>query len=500
VTGLVAVDGRDLGRRLELAADVVVVGSGPAGAAVARRLAGAGADVIVVEEGVEVTPSQFVVSGIRAMAALYREAGTSLAWGPAPMPYLQGVAVGGTSVINGAICWRLPTEVHAAWCAADPALADQLPLAAIGAAEDEIEARLQVGPTDDAVAGAKNLLMARGAGALGVAHRPIRRNVDGCRGSGRCLQGCPHGAKLSMDRSYLPDAVAAGARIVAGVRIDRVLHDRRGARGVAGTSRAGAPVSVQARVVVLAASAIQTPVLLRDSGLDHGPVGDHLMAHPGVSVTARFAEPVTNHLGATQGHEVTGYRSEGLKLEALGFDLSILVGRLPGVGAALAASLAAADHHGVWGATVRARAEGTVRPGPVGPVVRYRLSSDDVAIARRGVRRLGEVFLAAGALEVYPGVAGFDAVVRDPARLAALDRDGPLDPRAYSMTVTHLFGTARMGSDPQRSVVGLDFQHHRVPGLYVADSSVFPSNLGVNPQIPIMALAQLCADRVAAAR
>jgi choline dehydrogenase-like flavoprotein len=62
--------------------------------------------------------------------------------------------------------------------------------------------------------------------------------------------------------------------------------------------------------------------------------------------------------------------------------------------------------------------------------------------------------------------------------------------------VTHMFGTCRMGSDPERSVVGPDFRHHAVDGLYVADSSVFPSNLGVNPQIPVMAVATLCGRRV----
>jgi choline dehydrogenase-like flavoprotein len=116
------------------------------------------------------------------------------------------------------------------------------------------------------------------------------------------------------------------------------------------------------------------------------------------------------------------------------------------------------------------------------------------------VRRLGELFLAAGAREVYPGVAGFDPVVTDPRRMAAIEDEGPVQARAYAMTVTHLFGTARMGADPATSVVGPDFRHHDAPGLYLADSSVFPSNLGVNPQIAIMALAQLCADRIVTAR
>jgi choline dehydrogenase-like flavoprotein len=497
MSALVHLDGRAISATLRLATDVVVVGSGPAGASAARRLAASGLRVTILEDGHAVEPSQFEASAVRAMAALYRDMGTSIAFGRAPLPYLQGRAVGGTSVVNGAISWSFPKETHARWIAQDAALADALPFEEIAAADAALSLRLGVAPTEPRVAGRKNLLMAAGADALGLAHRPIARNVTGCVGSGRCLQGCPHGAKLSVDRTLLPDAVRDGARIVSGVRVTRVLTDARGAYGVRGVTAAGADVEVRARhAVILAASAIQTPILLRESGLTHGPVGDRLCAHPGVSVTGRFDAPVRSLVGATQGHEVTGLREEGLKLEVLGFDLGLLASRLPGAGAALAAHVAALDHYAVWGAAIRAEALGRVRPGPLGPRVQYTLTPADVRKARRGVRVLGEVLLAAGATEVYPGVPGFDAVVRDPRRMAAFEEEGPLDARAYTMSMTHLFGTARLGADPAHSVVRPDFRHHRVPGLYVADSSVFPTNLGVNPQMSIMALAQLCADRV----
>ena len=497
---LAALDGRDVRVAHLDEADVVIVGSGPAGATVARHLAQRGVDVVVIEEGHEAKPSDFQASGLRAMAALYRDMGTSIAFGNAPMPYLQGRVVGGTSVINGAISWRLPREIVDGWIRHDPALGDAIPYEAIAAAEERVEARLAVAPTEDRVAGAKNLLLARGAEALGVAHRPIRRNVDGCVGAGRCLQGCPHGAKLSMDRSFLPDAVAAGGRVLAGMRVDRVVVGRGRARAVTGVSAAGARFEVKARrAVVLAASAIQTPCLLRRSGLTQGPVGDGLSAHPGVSVTGRFDEPVNAWRGATQGHEVTGYRGEGIKLEALGFDVSLLASRVPGTGAAFARRLAELDRYAVWGAALRAEGRGKVRPGPTRPIVTYSLTGDDVRKARRAVRILGDTMLAAGALEVYPGVPGFDGIVTDRARMERIESEGSLVAGDYTMSMTLLFGTARMGSSPTTSVVRPDFRHHATEGLYVADSSVFPGNLGVNPQIAIMALAELCAERVARA-
>lgn len=497
MNALVELDGRSVRQPLELSSEVVVVGSGPAGATVARALARKGVRVVVLEEGHEARPEDFVASGVRAMGALYRDMGTSIAFGNASMPYLQGRVVGGTSVVNGAISWQFPREILEQWAKDDPALAEALPYERIARAEAEIDARLNVHPTEPSVAGPKNLLLARGADALGVAHRPIRRNVQGCVGEGRCLQGCPHGNKLSMDRSFLPDAVAGGARIYAGMRVDRVEAEHGRATRVVGVTAGGARFSVRAtHAVVLAASAIQTPVLLRRSGFTQGPVGDGLTAHPGVSVTGLFPDEVRNWRGATQGHEVTGYRSEGIKLEALGFDISLLASRVPGVGADFAQRLRNLGRYAVWGAAIRARARGHVRPGPTRPIVTYSLTDEDVRRARRGVRILGDVLLAAGALEVYPGVPGFDKVVRDAQTMARFEREGSTVASDYTMSMTHLFGTARLGSDPEKSVVRPDFRHHAIDGLYVADSSVFPDNLGVNPQIPIMALADVCAEHV----
>jgi len=499
MSALVHTDGRLVTRALEAEADVVVVGSGPAGAAVARECALAGAEVLVLEEGHEARPEDFVPSGFTSMGRLYRDMGTSVAFGPAVIPYLQGRAVGGTSVVNGSICWKLPRDVHAAWALREPRLADALPFEAISQAEDLVEARLNVKPTDPAVAGPKNLLLAKGAAALGLEHRPIRRNVAGCVGSGRCLQGCPKGARLSVDRTFLADAVQRGARIFGGVTVRAVSLDGGRAVGVVGRAAGGGRVVVRARrAVVLAASAIQTPVLLRASGLTRGPVGDGLMAHPGVSVTGLFDAEVNNHLGATQGHEVTGLRGEGIKIEALGFDLSILASRVPGVGRPFASRLEQLSHYAAWGAALKAEARGTVRSVAGRPLVRYALTPDDVRKARRATRVLADLFLAAGAREVYLELPGLPGVVRDATQAAAIETDGPLDARAYAMSMTHLFGTARLGSDPATSVVGLDFQHHDAAGLFVADSSVFPANTGVNPQIAIMALAHLCAQGIVA--
>lgn len=185
------------------------------------------------------------------------------------------------------------------------------------------------------------------------------------------------------------------------------------------------------------------------------------------------------------------------KLETLGLDLAPLATRFAGIGSDLARDIHRLAHSAAWGAAIRARALGAVRPGRHGPNVRFDLLPTDVVRLRRAVRVLGEVMLAAGATEVVPGVHGWHTRVSDAQTMARFERDGPKDPRAYQLAISHMFGTCVMGSDPATSVVRPDFRHHAVAGLYVADSSVFPTNLGVNPQVSIMALATICARSVA---
>lgn len=488
------VDGRILHAPLDLEADVVIVGSGPAGSAAAREATRLGARVIVVEEGRFFDKNEFPESSFASMATAYRDMGASVVLGPAPIPFVQGKMVGGSSPINGAICWRMPRDVHAEWIQADPALADALPYEEIEAITIELESRLNVKPTDPRIAGAKNLLMAKGAEALGIEHRPIRRNVSDCEGLGRCMQGCPKGKKLSVDATLLSDAESHGAMVVTSVEVTEIERLRDRVVGVRGMSASGKTVRIGARrAVILAASAVQTPAILLKNRIDHGPVGQGFSCHPGVSMAGRFPEPVRMWEGATQGHEVIGLRHEGLKFEALGFGLAVMAGRLGGVGRDFAKEIADMAHVVDWGAAVRAEARGRVRVVAGKAQVFYTPTPRDVALFRRGLRVLGEMMLAAGADHVSPGVRGFKPRTSSIADLIELEKAGPTNPAAFTAAITHMFGTCVMGSDPEKSVVRTDFRHVALEGLYIADSSVFPSNIGVNPQIPIMAIATLAA-------
>jgi len=491
------VDGRALARPVDEAFDFVVVGSGAAGAVAAHTLAAAGFSVGIVEEGPWVRTRDFTADANVTFRRLARDAGTQVIEGRSFVPLLQGRGVGGSTVINSAIAWRTPDDVLHDWKArfGVPIAPDDL-----APHFDAIEADLSVREVDDDVLGESSRAFLESAARLGIPASRMRRYDRGCRGAGRCVTGCPTAAKQAMNVTYVPWALARGARIFTDARAVRV--DVRGGRavGVVAAAKSGAKIALRARRgVIVAASTIQTPNLLRRSGLRRGGLGDHFQIHPGLALAGRFDFPIDMQFGATQGAESIHFRTtQRFKLETIAMPPELVAARTPGVGPALVERLADYRRIAVWAAQVRACAEGTVRPAwGGGDRVRLTLGEDDVRAARDACATIAELFFEAGAREVWAGIHGLPPVLTSPDQLR-LVREGPLDPRAYSFIATHLFGASRMGPDPRTSVVGLDFAAHEAAALYVVDSSVFPTNLGVNPQHSIMAVARLAASRIAA--
>lgn len=471
--------------------DYLIVGSGAAGATAARVLADAGRSVAVLEEGPAVETREFGDKAWPGFKRMLRDAGAQAARGRTFIPVIQGRCLGGSTVVNSAIVWRLPEDVWRVW-RDQHGLGEALPYVGLERAWDRIEKELFIAPTPAPVWGEHNRLADEGRRALGVSGAPTRRNVKDCRASARCLTGCPTAAKQSMLVSYLPFARKKGAVVCADARVDRVDWDGDAAVGVSGPG-----FSLRARHgVVVAASAIQTPLLLRRSSVGGPHLGAHFQGHPGCALIGLFDRPVRMWTGATQGYDIDEHRADGrFKIETISLPPEIVFARLPGVGREWSRRIAESGHAAVWAVQMRAHAEGRVRPGPFGADIVFDLDRRDMVNMRRGLRFTAELFFAAGAREVLPGVHGLPERLK-PGEEWRLEH-GPDDPACYSMILSHLFGTARMSLKGCDGVVGPDFRVHGSRNLYVVDSSVFPTNIGVNPQHTIMAAAWLAAERMA---
>jgi choline dehydrogenase-like flavoprotein len=486
---------------LEDAADFVVIGSGAGGATAARVLSAAGYSVIVLEEGPELHPGQRSNALLPAMAESMRDMATIATSGSTPMPLLMGRCVGGSTAVNSGIIWRMPEDVQVE-LSERHGLGDLLDPAALDRCFSAIESDLGVAPVREEVLGGNAQRLREGALALGLTGSTIRRNAARCQGSSRCLQGCPNGARQSMDVSYIPDAVRRGARVHALTRAQRVLISAGHAHGVVAQRLDASslqPVGVAhihaRRAVICAAGAIYTPLLLWRSGL-RGRVGHGFQAHPGAAVVGRFPDPVSMGFGATQAYEVP-LRARGFKLESLALPPELLAARLPGTGSAWQEQLANLDHFGQFCAVHRAEAVGRVRPTWFGGfAVRYNLTPRDVERMKQSIALLVRIMFAAGADEVYPGVASVPERLTSEAQ-AQLIEAARVSRRDFHLLASHHFGTAAAGSDPKRSVVAPTLQTHAVRGLYVMDASALPTNLGVNPQHTIMAVVRRAAEWLA---
>lgn len=489
-------------RPLEDIFDYVIVGSGAAGATAARVLADTGRSLAVVEEGPAVETREFSDRVYPSFRRLFRDMGAQTALGRAFIPVLQGRCLGGSTVVNSAIVWRLPEDVWESW-SAEHGLGEALPLKDLHENWDEIEKELYVAPTPSEVWGEFNRLMDSARRRRLISAGPTLRNVRGCRGSSRCLTGCPHGAKQSMLVSYLPYAEKKGASLITGAKAERILWEGDRAAGVQGVfspSAGKARFVLRARRgVLIAASAIQTPILLEDSGISSPHLGEHFQAHPGCAITGLFDQKVGMWSGATQGYDADHHRRDWrFKIETISLPPEIVFARMPGVGRRWLEAIAETPRAAIWAVQMRSCAQGSVRRGLLGTRIRFDLDRRDLVNLRRGLRFTAELLFAAGAREVLPGIHGLPERLK-PGEEWKLET-APPDARCYPMILSHLFGTARMGLRAQEGVVGPDFRVHGTQGLYVIDSSVFPTNTGVNPQHPIMGVAMLAAKRIAERR
>jgi choline dehydrogenase-like flavoprotein len=468
--------------------DALVIGSGAGGAITAATLAEAGMQVLILEEGREQPSQDMDTHGPSAMQSLYRNAGLSPIFGRSSIAFVEGCCVGGSTEINSSFWHHPPDSAIERWVreyGVRGLSRDELEVTMA-----ELEATLSPVTTREGALPASSRVFGRGLEALGL---PVSETPRLHRGDSTRSQFAP-GAKASMSRTYLPRALAAGARLEAGWRADRLVGDGRRIRSVRISQRmAGRTIrrEVRAGHVFVCGGAIQTPALLRRSGIKHR-IGDSLRIQPMLKVAALFDEVLDADLSVMPVYQMrdpsTGYFLGG-SVFTPGFLGMSLSERWP-------ENEPVMDdwrRMGIFYAACRGAGRGTIRvfPGTGEAIVRYPITAQDQHNLTMGMARLSEVLFAGGARRVYPGLRDCQALESTDDLFSLLMQSGAdgIPAGRMSISTVHVSSSCPMGEFESVCPVDSFGRLRGFDNVRIGDASIIPDAPGVNPQGTVMALA-----------
>jgi long-chain-alcohol oxidase len=486
--------------------DVVIVGSGAGGGTVASELAALASDgqkILMLEQGPRFAPHEFTGRELEMAPALYHDEGGFLT-AEGTMTLAFGRALGGSTVVYTGTSMQPPERVIRAWNVPGLTHADLDERARKYAVQNNVHLL----PEDEL--NENNRLFVEGCRGAGYKAEQFPINVKGCRGTSLCNLGCSHGAKQGTDRVQIPAAEAAGVEVVTraeALRLEeravvvRVSAKQPGSKGL-DSEWAPGEYRIRAGTIILAGGAVGTPALLLRSGLPGLPrrVGEGFTCHPAHILVGEHERQITNDVGHPKSFFLDRAVEEGFVLETCMYFPFTTAKNLAGFGVPhstlmhafprLQMILVLACDKAVAGNRVSVDREGK-------PVVHYRFTPETIESLVRATRASARIFFAAGAVRVHAPSADPPLIERkDVAHIDQLISSRQFKPGKISVSAAHLMGGCGMGRDAGDSVTDADGIVHGRPWLRVADASLFPDSLEINPYLTIMALADRVAARV----
>src|SRR6266700_1230818 len=487
--------------------DIVIIGSGAGGGTVAQELAPLvrdGVRILLLEKGPRFADQEFTGRELEMADALYQDGGAFLTR-DGTMTLAFASAYGGSTVVYTGTSLPPPQRVIRAWDVPGLDHGDLTRRSAKYAEQNNVH------PLDDPLINDNNRLFVEGGRKAGYLVEQFPVNVKGCRGSSLCNLGCPNQAKQGTNRVQLPRAERAGVEVITRAEALRIEADRtvtvRVSQKAAGTK--GAPsewapgdYQVRARIVVAAAGAIGTSALLLRSPLPAPrTLGHGFTCHPALILVAEHPHPITNDVGHPKSYFVDHAESERFVLETCMYFPFVTARSLTGFGAAHSAIMQAFPRLQMILilACDRATRENRITVDGAGrPVVHYRLMPDTIDGLVRGTRAAARILFAAGACRVHAPAEPplIDAAEADRIEQRITARH--FRPGTMALSAAHLMGGCAMGRSAADSVTDAWGRVHGIPWLRVADASLFPDALEINPYLTIMALADRVAEGVLA--
>lgn len=500
--------------------DAVVVGSGSGGGVVAGILANAGYKVLVLEKGSYCARTNLSLLEGSSMDQMYLGSGL-LASAKMEVKFLAGSTVGGGSAVNWSSSIRTPPHVIREW--SEMFELELFDSKLYSEALDAVCQKMGVQPEIDNE-GFNNMVLRKGCHELGYPVNTIPRNATPDHYCGWCCFGCKDGRKKGTLETWLVDLVNSGnGAIIPECNAIEVLHEKKKSRqkrqatGVAfkfqnqGVEELGI---VKSKVTIVACGALSTPELLKGSGLKNPNIGKHLHIHPVAMCWGYFPDTIPDpwpepEKRSYEGGIMTAMSTVVGNFEGSGYGAVIQTPALhPGMFSALIPWVSGRDMKDrmckfsrTAHVFVLARDKGSgVLVSP--QEVTYTMEKIDEENIKVGLEKILRILASAGAEEIGTHHIGgrsinvkkvsyneFDKFVKEESSRPLKDLETPI-------CSAHQMGSCRMGVDPKSSAVNPMGETWEIKGLYVADTSVFPTALGVNPMVTVQAIAYCTAQSV----
>ncbi len=483
--------------------DVCVVGSGAAGAIIAAKLAENGRSVLLLEKGGYYDAEDMNQREVDMMPLLWKNAGANFT-DNLRIAIAQGQCLGGSTVINDAVCFKTPETVREQWRGMGVNISDQQWDKAL----DEVWREINVSKVKQEELNDNNLMLKKACETEGYKSSENDRNCKDCMRCGFCHLGCHYETKQDMLVTYIRRALQSSEiKIYCNCNAEKISYSNGMVNGLEGnfidaTGQARFKIRVNAKVVIVSAGAIASSQILLKNKVAEGKAGRGLSLHPAPFLLGKFQQAINayngipmaytcHEFGVTNGVEDGGFLIESIFLPILQFSLGI-----PSFLKEHAELMQDFTHYTMAGVMIRDGPNGTVCLSESGnPKVHYALSPKDIKNMSKGLQVLAEMWFNIGAQQV---ISGHQDVIRlnSKADIPRLVNAVETNPNGLLVASAHPQGGNRMGEDPTICVVDSNCKVHGFNNLYVCDASVFPTSLGVNPQITVMALATRTADHI----
>jgi choline dehydrogenase-like flavoprotein len=491
---------------------VVIIGSGPGASIMAKGLAGRKIPVLMIEKGEHTDPSEFNEDEIDMVSKLYADGALQLA-SDFRFQIIQGSAVGGSSVVNNAVCFDTPDAVLDKWNDKN-GLDAGLDLNAYKQSNQRVNKIIEVRQvvadksetmTIDEYLNPGGKKFTEGIKNMGLNKPPhqvdsVAANIRNCVGCGYCNMGCRWGKKLSMLNHVLPQAQKEAGpenfRIIAGCEVLKLKS--KGSRITSLTARFanGRRIEVRGKTFVVAAGAISSSILLQRSRIAEGRAGKRLSFNIGSPVTAVFNEDIHAYRGLQISHYLKMAPDRGYIFETWFNPPMFQSTVMPGWWEEHWKNMHRYHQLACTGVLVGSDSNAEVRIGGLNRrEVRYKPTRKDFDTLLDGLELAGNIYLKAGAEAVMPNTFAYREY-KNYEELRRLKYDVK-DSSDITLGTGHPQGGNIISRNPKIGVVDEHLKVYGYDNLFIADASVFPSAVGVNPQVTVMSFADYAVPFVA---